>query len=150
MKVKQLKVNPENPQKFDDLDKLQASIRDFPKMMTLRPMIYDPETMYVLGGNKRLICIQNLGMDEIPDTWVKSAVDLTEDEKKRFIIQDNLQVGTWDWDMLQDWDSEELEEWGLDLPEDIDIDKMEFSDTGKNDSLDLVECPKCGFKWEKR
>jgi DNA modification methylase len=118
MKITELKLNPENPQKFKkkDLKKLKNSISEFPKMMELRPLVFDPETMFVLGGNKRLICIQELGMEEIPDTWIKSAADLTEEEKKRFIIADNVGFGEWDFEMLGEmYEIENLEEWGIDI-----------------------------------
>lgn len=115
MKLSTLKINPNNPQKFDDLSKLENSIKEFPKMMSLRPLIYDPKDMIVLGGNKRLICLQNLGFKEIPDNWIKSADELTEEEKKRFIIADNVGFGTWDEELLEDWDKQDLEDWGLEL-----------------------------------
>ena len=67
MKITELKINPNNPQKFDDLSKLEKSLKEFPKMLELRPLIYDPETMYVLGGNKRLICLQNLDLNYIKE-----------------------------------------------------------------------------------
>ena len=80
-------------------------------------MVYDPETMFVLGGNKRLICLQKLGFKEIPDTWVRSAAELTEEEKKRFIIADNVGFGEWDWELLkEDYEIPELEEWGIEVP----------------------------------
>lgn len=126
IKITDLKINPDNPQKFDDLSKLENSIKEFPKMMELRPMVYDPSTMYVLGGNKRLLCLQNLGFKEIPDTWVKSAESLTEDEKQRFIIADNVGFGEWDLELLQEWDAEKLEEWGLGLG--VDVDDSEMTD----------------------
>jgi len=117
MKISDLKLNPKNPQKFKDLSKLEKSIKEFPKMMELRPMVYDPETMFVLGGNKRLICLQKLGFKEIPDTWVRSAAELTEEEKKRFIIADNVGFGEWDWELLkEDYEIPELEEWGIEVP----------------------------------
>ena len=115
MKLSELKINPNNPQKFDDLSKLENSIKEFPKMMELRPLVYDPKTMHVLGGNKRLICLQNLGYKEIPDKWVKCAEDLTEAEQQRFIIADNVGFGEWDMDVLEGWDKQDLEEWGLEL-----------------------------------
>jgi DNA modification methylase len=121
MKLSKLKINPNNPQKFNDLSKLENSIKEFPKMMQLRPLVYDPETMQVLGGNKRLICLQNLGHKEIPDTWVMSANELTEEEKHRFIIADNVGFGQWDWDILaNEWDSVQLAEWGIDVWENED------------------------------
>jgi len=129
MKLSELKINPDNPQIFDDLTSLENSIKDFPKMMKLRPMVYDPVTMQVLGGNKRLICLQNLGYKEIPDDWVKSADELTEDEKKRFIVQDNIQVGEWDYDILdENYDNEDLEEWGVSFSTNNEIIESEFSD----------------------
>ena len=113
MKLSELKLNPNNPQVFDDLSKLENSIKEFPKMMELRPLVVDSESV-VLGGNKRLICLQNLGYKEIPNEWVKQAETLTEEEKKRFVIADNVGFGEWDWEMLQkDFDVEELAEWGL-------------------------------------
>jgi len=117
MKLEKLKINPDNPQKFDDLSKLKNSIKEFPKMMSLRPLVYDPSNGVVLGGNKRLICLQELDYKEIPDEWAKPADKLTEEEMKRFIIADNVGFGEWDWDKLESWDSEELEEWGLDMEE---------------------------------
>ncbi|MDH4127144.1 MAG: hypothetical protein OEV44_00210 [Spirochaetota bacterium] len=132
MKLSNLKLNPDNPQKFDDLTSLENSIKNFPKMMKLRPIIYDPEKMIVLGGNKRLICLQNLGYKEIPDEWVKSADELTEDEKKRFVIQDNIQIGEWDIDLLENWDFDELKDWGLGLEKnDYDIEIIESEDSDK-------------------
>ncbi len=133
MKLNKLKVNPNNPQTFDDLSKLKASVKDFPKMMALRPLVYDPKTMHVLGGNKRLVCLQELNYKDIPDEWVRAADELTEEEKQRFIIADNVGFGEWDTELLSEfWNSEDLEEWGLELPEDfgeknkeIDVDTFE-------------------------
>ena len=116
MQLSELKVNPRNPQIFNDLDSLKKSIEQFPKMMALRPLVYDPDTMYVLGGNKRRVCLEELGYKEIPDDWVKSAADLTEEEKKRFVVQDNIQVGEFDFEILgEDYEEDELEDWGLDI-----------------------------------
>ena len=113
MKLSKLKLNPDNPQIFDDLSILQNSIKEFPKMLELRPLVYDPITMYVLGGNKRLICLQNLGYKDISDNWIKSAEDLTDEEKKRFIIADNVNYGEWDEDkLLKGWNISDLKDWG--------------------------------------
>ncbi|MBT3209139.1 MAG: DNA modification methylase [Bacteroidetes bacterium] len=114
---KNLLLNPNNPQKFNDLAKLQNSIKEFPKMLELRPLVYDPKTMYVLGGNKRLICLKELGYKEIPVKWTKVATKLSKDEIQRFIIADNVSFGEWDFDLLDGWESDKLEEWGVDLSE---------------------------------
>ena len=102
------------------MEKLKASIEKFPKMMSLRPIVYDPDTMEVLGGNQRLLAIRALGMKEIPDDWVKSADELTEKEKREFIIRDNIQAGDWDFEILEAEFSDfldSIEQMGLDLPE---------------------------------
>jgi len=131
MKISQLKINPNNPQKFDDLTALKRSIEEFPKMMELRPMIFDPDTMFVLGGNKRLLCLQELGYKEIPDNWVLSASNLTDEEKKRFILADNIGFGEWDLDMLRlEFSEFTLPDLGLKLDSDIDYGE---GDEGSND-----------------
>ena len=119
MKLTDIKPNPNNPRVIKDasFEKLCNSIKDFPKMMELRPIVIDSNSI-VLGGNMRLKAINHLGMKEIPDTWVKSASELTEEEQKRFIIADNVSGGDWDFeDLNTNWDKLQLEEWGLDLPE---------------------------------
>jgi len=131
MKISKLKINPKNPQIFDDLSKLEKSIKDFPKMMKLRPLIYDPKTMIILGGNKRLICLKNMGYKDIPDEWLKSADELTEQEKQRFVLADNIMFGEFDIDKLNlhfpDFDFDDL---GLDLSDSLkDIDKLKFEDS---------------------
>lgn len=119
MKLSDIKPNTDNPRiiKDESFEKLCNSIKEFPKMMKLRPIVVDMQNM-VLGGNMRLKALQHLGFKEIPDEWVKRADELTEDEKRRFIIADNVSGGEWDWDTLKaDWDVEQLSEWGLDVPD---------------------------------
>lgn len=118
MKLSKIKGNPNNPGiiKDDKFKKLVKSINDFPKMMALRPIVVD-ENFIVQGGNMRLKALQELGFKDIPDEWVKQVSDLTEDEKKEFIIKDNVGFGEWDWDNLaNNWDVEKLTDWGLDIP----------------------------------
>jgi ParB-like chromosome segregation protein Spo0J len=165
MKLSKLKVNPNNPQKFEDLSKLKLSITEFPRMMELRPLVYDPDNMFVLGGNKRLICLQELGYKDIPDNWAISAVGLSENEKKRFILADNIGFGEWDNEILElEFDEFDLSELGLDLGDDIDYGSGSSFDGNMDELLDgekspttesktkaqtQTTCPKCGFKWEK-
>lgn len=118
MKITDILPNPENPRVLRDekFAKLKQSIQDFPKMMSLRPIVIDNMGM-ILGGNMRYRALQELGFKEIPETWVKRAEELTAEEKRRFIIADNVGFGEWDWDELaNNWDVEQLEEWGLDVP----------------------------------
>ena len=115
MKINLIKPNPNNPRiiKDDKFKKLVQSIKDFPQMLELRPIVID-ENNIVLGGNMRLKACQELGLKDVPTIYAK---DLTEDQKKEFIIKDNVGFGEWNWDDLaNEWDAEQLTEWGLDLP----------------------------------
>ena len=165
MKTSMLKMNPNNPRKIqpDKLEKLCASITNFPQMMTLRPIVYDPVTMHVLGGNQRLAAIRKLGMKEIPDEWAIAATDLTPEQQKEFILRDNVQFGDWDFDMLSTEFAEfDLSEIGMDMPE-IDVKNPSFDDSDTTDEdventdispktnddkqyLELI-CPECGHEY---
>jgi len=119
IKLSDIHINPDNPRliKDDKFKKLVASIKDFPKMMFLRPIVID-DTMTILGGNMRYKALQEAGFTEIPDEWVKQAKDLTEEEKKRFVIEDNMPFGEWDWDILaNNFEIKDLLEWGFDEKE---------------------------------
>ena len=125
MKLSELKINPNNPRLIKDVKfkKLCNSIKEFPKMMELRPIVIDSDNI-ILGGNMRFKALQELGYTDIDEKWVKKAEDLTEDEKKQFIVKDNVSFGEWDWDILaNNWDNTELDEWGainMGMSENID------------------------------
>ena len=136
IKLSSIKPNPENPRliKDDKFYKLVESIKTFgEKMMPLRPIVID-ENNTILGGNMRFKALKELGYKEVPTEWIKPAKDLTEEQKKEFIIKDNVGFGNWDFDVLaNEWDSDLLEGWGLDIyiPEEIDLD--DFFDTTDDD-----------------
>lgn len=116
VKLSEIKSNPNNPRiiKDDKFHKLVKSIKEFPKMLEIRPIVVNQD-MIVLGGNMRLKASKEAGLKEV---FIVKADDLTEEEQKQFIIKDNVGFGEWDWDMLaNEWEAEELEEWGLDVPE---------------------------------
>jgi hypothetical protein len=113
--LSEVKTNPNNPRliKDDKFNKLVKSIKEFPKMLEIRPIVVNSD-MVVLGGNMRLKACKEAGLKEIPIIF---ADDLTEEQQREFIIKDNVGFGEWDWEMIaNEWDSEQLEEWGLDLP----------------------------------
>jgi len=129
MDINKLKVNPNNPRLIKDarFKKLVQSISDFPKMMELRPIIIDDNNI-ILGGNMRYKALKELKYKDVPDEWIKRANELTEDEKKEFIIKDNIGFGEHDWELISvEWDSEDLIKWGLELPG-FDVDESELSD----------------------
>lgn len=143
LKLSNLKYNNNNPRIFSEekTEKLKKSIEDFPQMMELRPIVVD-DSYTVLGGNFRLKALTDLGYDEIPNSWVKKASELTEDQKREFIIKDNIGFGDWDWDVLNsDWDSEELEDWGLDGFDEIKRDGWnpeKYEDSKNGDGINLL------------
>ena len=115
VKITDIKSNPNNPRviKDDKFHKLCESIKAFPKMLELRPIVVNDD-MVVLGGNMRLKALRHLGLKEAP---IIKASDLTDDQQRQFIIKDNAGFGEWDWDMIaNEWDTDELEEWGIDVP----------------------------------
>jgi hypothetical protein len=115
MNINEIKPNPNNPRiiKDDKFKKLVKSIQDFPQMLELRPIVID-ENNIVLGGNMRLKACIEAGLKDVP---VKQAKELTEEQKKEFIVKDNVGYGEWDWDDLaNNWDEQLLTEWGLDIP----------------------------------
>ena len=121
-KLTDIKSNPNNPRiiKDDKFKKLVASIKEFPQMLSLRPIVVNDD-MIVLGGNMRLKACKEAGLKEVP---VIKASDLNEDQQRQFIIKDNVGYGEWDWDMLaNEWDAEDLVEWGLDVPV-FDVDDL--------------------------
>lgn len=115
MKIDKIYKNPSNPRKISDteLDKLMKSIEKFPKMMELRPIIYNNEGM-ILGGNTRYEALKRLGYKEIPDNWLKKANELTDKEQLEFIIKDNRLAGEFDYDILTDFfETDDLLDWGF-------------------------------------
>jgi hypothetical protein len=112
--ISKIKSNPLNPRfirdkKFEDL---KRSIQDFPQMLSLREIIID-EDCVVLGGNMRLKALKDLNF-KITDAVMWKG--LSDDEKKEFIIKDNANYGSWDWDVLANsFDEVALKRFGLNV-----------------------------------
>jgi|688.fasta_scaffold103344_6 disulfide oxidoreductase YuzD len=145
VKTTDIHANENNPRilKDDKFKKLVQSIKDFPEMLEIRPIVVNNDMM-VLGGNMRLKAIQEIGLKEIP---IIKAENLTEEQEREFLIKDNVGFGEWDWDALaNDWNPEELNEWGLDVPLMLDeVEPDDLTDDSKNNpptikiTLDNVE-----------
>ncbi len=122
IKIEDIKVNPNNPRiiKDDKFRKLVKSIKEFPEMLAKRKIICVTDTdgkKMPLGGNMRFLAIKELGYKEIPDEWMEMADEWTEEQRKEFLIKDNVSFGEWNWDELaNNWETEELKDWGIDLP----------------------------------
>ena len=113
-KLSKLISNEDNPRiiKDDKFKKLVKSIKEFPQMLELRPIVID-ENNVILGGNMRYRACIEAGLKEVP---VKIAKGLSEKQKKEFIVKDNVGFGEWDWAILgNNWNTIDLNEWGLDV-----------------------------------
>ena len=125
VKITEVKTNPNNPRTIKDekFKKLVQSIKGFPEMLSLRPIVVNDD-MVVLGGNMRLKACKEAGLKEVP---IIKASELTDEQQKEFIIKDNVGFGEWDWDQLaNEWDVEQLQDWGLDVP--IIIEEPNYED----------------------
>lgn len=141
VKIGKIKNNLNNPRliKDDKFKKLVKSIKEFPEMLEIRPIVVDKDNI-VLGGNMRLRACQEAGLKEV---HIIQADQLTEKQQREFIIKDNVGFGEWDWnDLANEWDADELEDWGLDLPLDERIDKLEEDEEIELEQSVQLEPPK--------
>ena len=132
--ISEIKENPHNPRyiKKNKFNELVNSIKGFPEMLEVRPLVID-ENNEVLGGNMRLKALKKAGIKKVP---VQIITNWTEQQKKEFIIKDNVAFGEWDWDVLANaWDIDSLNDWGLNIPavyfdndEEPEIDKDKYAD----------------------
>jgi hypothetical protein len=140
--IKQVLPNPDNPRFIKDykFEKLVKSIKEFPQMLDLRPIVVNQD-MIVLGGNMRLKACEEAGLTEVPIIF---ADNLTPDQEKEFIIKDNSSFGEWDWDLLaNEWDLQDLEDWGLEIPNlDDEVDELEDGEEIELPQSVQVEPPK--------
>ena len=141
VKIADIKVNPNNPRliRDDKFAKLVQSIKDFPQMLEIRPIVVNAD-MIVLGGNMRLKACKEAGIKEVP---IIIADNLTEEQQREFLIKDNVSGGEWDWQMIAaDWDNEELEAWGLDVPvfdgEELEAEEDDFEVPDGGIETDIV------------
>ena len=107
--ISEVKPNMDNPRVIKDFkfDKLVRSIKEFPKMLELRPIVVNNENV-ILGGNMRYKACVEAGLTEVP---IVKAKDLTEEQEREFIIKDNVGFGEWDWDTFandRDWETHAL------------------------------------------
>jgi len=146
------------------LESLVDSILVFPQMLDLRPIVIDGEG-FALGGNMRRRALELIGKltdtqlknginkvteekekcatllkywskwMEKKEVTVVDAADLSEEQKREFIIKDNVAFGVWDKDKLAGWGRDQLEEWGLD---DITWGKDEEVESGEEEGMKTI------------
>ena len=130
VKIETVFPNVLNPRtiKKDKFEKLVKSIKEFPEMLELRPIVVNGD-MNIIGGNMRFKACQEIGLKEV---YIIKAENLTKEQVQQFVIKDNVGFGEWDWDILANtWDTKELAEWGMDVwqpEEDVDYSILDDED----------------------
>jgi len=136
--IQEVRLNEENPRYIKDhkFEKLVKSIKEFPQMLDLRPIVVNQD-MVVLGGNMRLRACREAGLTEVPIIY---ADNLSEEQQKEFVIKDNSSFGEWDWDILaNEWDTEQLIDWGMDIPDDWAVDEVLEAEEDNYEAADEIE-----------
>ena len=171
IEITRLKENANNPRSIskEKFMKLVKSLLTFPEMLQLRPIVVDNNLM-VLGGNMRLKALHHILQMSVNDmgniigdiaeerrrvlierwrNWqshalvdVAKADELTDEQKREFIIKDNVGFGEWDMDALaNEWNTAQLQEWGLDLWQNQDDDEQKSaSDDNYNEDDEVIVC----------
>jgi hypothetical protein len=132
--INDLVPNKDNPRiiKDEKFKKLVKSIKEFPEMLDIRPIVVD-DKMVVLGGNMRLKASIQAGVKEVS---IIKASDLTEEQKKEFILKDNQSFGEWDTKLLSEWDKNLLLDSGFEQWDMIDIFGMNDMTKGFEKSIE--------------
>lgn len=159
-KISDIKTNDNNPRYITDekFAKLVQSIKDFPEMLELRPIMID-ENGVALGGNMRLKACNELGMKKVPTvTFTREMAEKTIKERlnstnevvtyeelcAEAVIKDNVSFGDWDWDMInEDFDTAKLDDWGMDV---VEFEKIDYSILDDEDLDDQIGDLKAGVK----
>lgn len=115
----------------DQLEMIGNSIKEFG---FINPVIIDENNM-ILVGHGRVMAAKNIGIKQVP---FRRVTNLTEDQKKAYIIADNKlsDLGGWDDELLL----AELESIELDMSKfgfDIEIDDIEDPDIVEDDPPDV-------------
>ena len=131
--ITDLKPYERNPRKISKVafEKLKSSIAEngYHQRIIVQP------DLRVIGGHQRIRALQELGIRQI--TVLVPDHELSENEFRRILVQDNLPFGEFDFDILaSDFEKEELLDWGM-APELLDG----FEEKGNGGLTDPDECP---------
>lgn len=142
-KLKQKSNNPRHITEYD-MNVLVVSLIKFFKMLWKRPIVVTTvgDKYEALGGNQRVKGLNTINsilkefknsgfiplfisdadidlntVEEVVNVPVIFADDWSEAEKEEFLIRDNVQSGTWNWEALQvSYNPEVLKSYGVDVP----------------------------------
>lgn len=94
-------------------------------------------------AEKQLLMDYWLRWQQNPSAVIVKADEFTEEEKRQFIIADNLSFGAWDYEMLANqWDQADLNDWGMNLWDGakLEDDQDDEGDTAPTDFKITVTC----------
>lgn len=132
--INTIRPNENNPRIIRDekFIKLVNSIKEFPQMLKLRPIVVN-ERNVILGGNMRYKACIEAGLNEV---YIVRSIGLTPEQEREFIIKDNVGFGEWDYDILaNEWDVQLLGDWGLELWDaSADVDLDDFFEDSQDDT----------------
>ena len=112
--LSELKPHPNNPRKIsrENMDRLVKSLQEFPEMLEIKEIVVD-ETMTIIGGNMRYAALKKMGREQCK---AKIVTGLTEDQKREYIIKDNIALGEWEKTIIaKKYSDLDLKTWGIDL-----------------------------------
>lgn len=146
----------------EKFQKLVKSLLVFPRMLTLRPIVVDETMKVLGGNMRLRALKHIVSMDwdtlrftvsegerftqgevdallkywegwrKKPVATIVNATDLSEAQKREFIIKDNVGFGDWDTNMLANgWNTDLLKDWGMDYFNNYDISGF-FDEDGKS------------------
>ncbi len=136
VKVADLKPYERNPRRISPA--AFAKLKDSLKENGYHQRILATTDLRVIGGHQRIWALNDLGIKEI--AVLMPDAELTDDQFRRLLIQDNLPFGEFDFEMLaNDFDVNELLDWGL--PDDLLAKFPGQPDLGLTDPDDAPEAP---------
>jgi hypothetical protein len=112
--------NDKNPRLIGDkeFESLKASIKRDPEILFVNPIVLHSKNNYtILAGEKRFYALKALDYKEIPLNWLLFGDALTETQRQKFILLDNLHSGIWDITKLKDDWAVQIKEWDIEIPE---------------------------------
>lgn len=134
--------NPDNPSTATDeeLERIAGKLRRVPSGLCAMRIAYVTDgkvgPRMVISGNKRLRCLKlAFGKDgEVPAEWFADITEMTDEQRREFIVDANTNDGSWDPDkLLAQYSKSELEE----LIGKTDLDELlKDIDTGHDDEAE--------------
>lgn len=134
----------------EQIEQIARSIKEFG---FINPVLVD-EDGTIIAGHGRVMAAGRVGMTEVPVLYVE---DLTDEQKKAYILVDNklTELGGWDYELLEselvDLDGVlDMSAFGFDEVETtpVNIDDLFTDAPEKTKEPHFVTCPHCGESFE--